>query len=400
MSRLSERLNTPISTAELERRWTAVRTAMQRQKIDVLVMQNNNDHMGGYVKYFTDLPAANGYPATVVFPADDLMTIVMQGPFGSVETVPPGGDGVRRGVKRVLTTPSYASAHYTNSYDPELACRALEPYAGGVIGLIGLYQMSYALADYIKSQFPRAKFVDASDLVDQIKAIKSPEEKELIVRTALMQDGAMKAAFEAIRPGMRDSEVVAAAQLYSQTHGSEQGLYLCASAPLGTPLRFGPKHMQNRKIQKGDYLALLVEDAGPGGFYTELGRTCVIGTAPQQMKDELGFTLEARKFTLDLLKPGASAKEIWDAYNGFMRRNGRPEENRLYCHGQGYDLVERPLVRRDEPMAIAEHMNIVVHPTYIHNETLSWICDNYLIGADGPGERLHRFPQAVIELDC
>ena len=34
----SERLNAPISTKELERRWTAVRKAMEAQKIDVLVM--------------------------------------------------------------------------------------------------------------------------------------------------------------------------------------------------------------------------------------------------------------------------------------------------------------------------------------------------------------------------
>src|SRR6266568_3355445 len=78
----NERLNTPISTAELERRWKAVRAAMERDRIDVLVMQNNNDHMGGYVKYFTDIPAGNGYPVTVVFPRADLMTVVMQGPFG------------------------------------------------------------------------------------------------------------------------------------------------------------------------------------------------------------------------------------------------------------------------------------------------------------------------------
>ena len=51
MHQLSERLQTPISTAELERRWAAVRTAMEREKIDVLLMQNNNDYMGGYVKY-------------------------------------------------------------------------------------------------------------------------------------------------------------------------------------------------------------------------------------------------------------------------------------------------------------------------------------------------------------
>src|SRR6202007_3169240 len=101
MEKLSERLQTPISTAELERRWAAVRAAMERDKIDVLLMQNNNDHMGGYVKYFTDLPATNGYPFTVVFPRDDLMTLVNMGPFGGATSpTADGGDGLSRGVKQ------------------------------------------------------------------------------------------------------------------------------------------------------------------------------------------------------------------------------------------------------------------------------------------------------------
>src|SRR5258708_5399018 len=394
----SDRVNTPIATAELERRWKAVRAAMEREQIDVLVMQNNNDHMGGYVKYFTDIPAGNGYPVTVVFPRDDLMTVVMQGPFGGAEALTAAGDGVRRGVKRVLTTPSYASAVYTNDYDPDLAASALAPFAKGMIGLVCTYQMSLAMGEFLKRRFGEARFVDASELVDRIKAIKSEEEMERIARTARMQDGAMQAAFDAIRPGMRDRDVVAAAQYYSQTHGSEQGLYLCASAPLGTPMKFAPKHMQNRVIKAGDYLALLVEDSGPGGFYTELGRNCVVGKAPQQMKDELAFTLESRRITLDLLKPGTPAKEIWERFNDFIRRNGRPEETRLYCHGQGYDLVERPLIRHDEPMAIEKDMNIVVHPTYIHKGMLSWVCDNYLIGTNGPSDRLHPVPETIIEV--
>jgi Xaa-Pro aminopeptidase len=398
MPELSERLNTPISTAELERRWSLVRAAMVREGIDVLLMQNNNDHMGGYVKYFTDLPAGNGYPVTVVFPRDDLMTLVMQGPFGGVQKLPAEGDGVRRGIKQVLTTPSYASARYTADYDPELAATALAPFAKGTIGIVSPYAMSLATGEHLKRRFSAARFLDASELVDRIKAIKSEEEMERIVETARMQDGAMRAAFAAIKPGMRDRDVVAAAQYYSQTHGSEQGLYLCASAPLGTPMKFGPKHMQNRVIREGDYVALLVEDSGAGGFYTELGRNCVVGKAPQQMHDELAFTLEARRLTLDLLKPGTPARDIWEAFNAFMRKNGRPEETRLYCHGQGYDLVERPLIRHDEPMTIAKDMNIVVHPTYVHQGMLSWVCDNYLIGSNGPGDRLHRFPEAIIEV--
>ncbi|MGB6999984.1 MAG: M24 family metallopeptidase, partial [Pseudolabrys sp.] len=280
----------------------------------------------------------------------------------------------------------------------ELAATALKPFAQSTIGYVGTYQMSYATLDYIKRAFPQARFVDATEMVDRIKVIKSPEEMELVKRAALMQDGAMRAAFAAAKPGMRDTEVAAVAQHYSQCHGSENGIYLCASMPLGTPSKFANRHLQNRVIQKGDQIALLVEDNGPGGMYTELGRSCVVGAkVPQAMKDELAFCKASRKLTLDLLKPGTACKDIWDAFNDFMRKNGRPAEARLYCHGQGYDLVERPLVRHDEPMTIEKDMNIVVHPTYIHGGYLNWLCDNYLIGGNGPGDRLHQFPEDVVE---
>jgi Xaa-Pro aminopeptidase len=399
MNALSERLQTPISTAELERRWAAVRAAMAREKIDVLLMQNNNDYMGGYVKYFTDLPATNGYPLTAVFPRDDLMTAVGMGPFGGDADPTANPDGINRGIKQVLTTPSFASCHYTAAYDAELAARALAPYAGGTIGLVGTAAMSFALVDYLqKGRFSNSRFVDAADMVDRIKAIKSAEERELIRRAAAMQDGAMRAAFDAIEPGMRDRDVAAIAQCYSQRHGSENGIYLCASMPADAPSAFSQRHYQNRVIQEGDVVALLVEDSGPGGMYAELGRTCVVGKASAELKDEFAFAVEARKFNLGLLKPGTPCADIFAAYNDFMRRNGRPKERRLHCHGQGYDLVERPLIRSDEPMTIAQDMNIVVHPTYMRGHVLSWVCDNYLIEANGPSERLHRFPEAITEL--
>jgi len=145
-------------------------------------------------------------------------------------------------------------------------------------------------------------------------------------------------------------------------------------------------------------LSLLVETNGPGGYYCELGRTCVLGDIPAEMEDEFAFVLEARKFTLDLLKMGTACKTIWDEYNAFMERNGRPKEARLYCHGQGYDLVERPLVRADETMSLAENMNLAVHPGYETDAVWAVICDNYLVEADGVSECLHRTEKKIFEV--
>ena len=215
-------------------------------------MQNNNDYMGGYVKYFTDLPATNGYPLTVVFPRDDLMTMVSQGPFGGVSNPAANSDGTRRGVKQWLTTPSFVSCNYTAAYDAELAAKGLEPYAGGTIGLVGTAGMSFALVDHLqKGRFSNTRFVDATDLVDNIKVIKSAEEQELIRRCAAMQDGAMRAAFAAVEPGMRDRDIAAIAQCYSQRHGSENGIYLCASMPADTPVAIQPAPLSEPRHPEG-----------------------------------------------------------------------------------------------------------------------------------------------------
>src|SRR2546423_1233459 len=235
----NERINHPISTAELERRWAAVRAAMAEHRIDALLMQSNNDWMGGYVR------------------------------------------------------------------------RA----------------------------FLRAEFVDASDIVAGIRAVKSREELARIRRTAALQDKAMEETFAAVKPGMRELEVAAVAEHVGHKYGSEQGLFLAGSGPVGTAAVFANRYQQNRVLREGDQFTILIESNGPGGFYTELGRTCVLGRASQEMKDEFAFVLEAQKFTLERLKPGASCRDIWESYNSFMKKNGRPEEKRLYCHGQGYDMV-------------------------------------------------------------
>ena len=391
---MSERVAHPLPQAELERRWAALRGAMDEAGIDVLLAQANNDFHGGTVKYLTDIPATSGVWASVVFPRDEPMTVVTLGPEGG--RIEAGGD-VWRGA-RVLQGPIFAAAPYTSAFETNQVVGALRPWATGTIGLLGPYQLSLALIDAIRGELPQATLVDATELLDTIRVIKSPVEQELIRRTAALQDEAMRTAIAAVEPGRRETEITAVAQHVCNDLGAEQGIYLSASFQPGEPLGIGPRHFQDRVLREGDILCLLVESNGPGGFYTELGRTIVLGGPPPQLLDELAFTLEAQRFCLDLLRPGTPCAEIWTAYNDFMLANGRPEERRLHAHGQGHDLVERPLVRPEEAMTVEEGMSIVVHPTHIVDGVTSWICDNYLVGADGVGPSIHRFPQKITSL--
>ena len=141
-----------------------------------------------------------------------------------------------------------------------------------------------------------------------------------------------------------------------------------------------------------------MENNGAAGYYCELARFFVLGRASQKQKDAVAKAVEAQKETLKRLKPGASCRDIHAAHNAYMRSQDQPEDKRLYCHGQGYDLVERPLVRGDEAMTIEENMLIVCHPNVVLHGLAGGVCDNYLITKNGP-QPLHKTPQHIIEID-
>lgn len=397
MSQISERFVTPVSDAELARRWRAVRALMEAERLDALVIENNNNSTGGYVQWFTGVPTANGMPLAAVFPLTEDMTVVSHGGLDGRRDLAGGSDGVFRGVKTVLSTAYFPAVNYTSTYESALLVQALAPYKSGRIGLVSPYQMLYATVNRLKTELPDAVFSDASELVDTVKVVKSAEEIEMVRRAAAIQDAAFEAALAAAEPGKTDREIAAVAQSRSVELGSDQGFVLCGSAPVGSPAHFGPFHLQGRIIREGDVLSILVENSGPGGMWSELGRTIVLGKAPQQMVEDVEFALQAQTFTLEQMVPGAAARDVWEAYLQYMRENGRPEERRIHCHGQGYDLVERPLIRYDETLPIMASLNIACHPNFDGKLAFCSICDGFLLTADRT-ERLHKTEQRIFEL--
>ena len=393
----STRIVNAVSLPELQRRWRAVRSAMQNLEIDALVVQNSSDWIGGYVRWFCNQPATNGYPCSIIFHATEGMVLVEQGPFGGGRTCS-SAEHEASGVAMRMTTPSYASVCYSGAYDAEIVVAQLARLGAKRIGMVAPAAMYHSFGQHLRDSLPRDTIVDATDMVDRIKAIKSEEERGLIRQVAAMQDEVMARMHDFIRPGLCDFEIAAYAQYQGQLLGSEQGIFLCSSAPTGQAASFRPRSMQGRKLEKGDAYSLLIENNGAGGYYAELSRIFVLGRAPQELRDAHAAVLAAQRYALTLLKPGAACADIFAQHNAWLRQQGMREEQRISIHGMGYDMVERPLIRSDEPMAIEEHMAIVVHPGILNQQMFVHNTELYLIEADGPGTCLHSTPREIVEL--
>ena len=390
-----ERLVKSVSTPELERRWKATREMMREHGLDYLVIQNHEEFLGGTMRWLTDFAARHQYPMTVIFPVDDEMTMIACGlDAPAAQVYPP--PSAARGVKEVLGAGYFATIQYTNTYDAELAVGVLNRKRNPKIGWVEKVFIPVTFHDHIVKNLPGASFVEATEWLDRLKAIKSTEELELIQDCAVLQDGCMQHLSKTIKPGMHDYEVYAEAHYFCSLHGSSRGIVQVGSGPLGAKVPFDFFRMQNRVIREGDQVSVLIEVNGPGGYYSEAMRTYMVGAEPSPVLQEAwAAALECEKMIAAGLVPGADPKELWQAYVDFMVARDYAAPVRSFAHGQGLSLFERPNIRPDETWKIEEGMNIAVHPVATRDDVLCIVCDGYIVEKGG-GRLLHKMPMDII----
>ena len=391
------RLSTSVTDAELQRRWDAVRAGMRARGIDYLVMQNSEEYMGGMLRWFTDYTARHQFPMTVLFAVDEDMTVINCG------AAPPAGQAFppawfARGIKDRLGDVYFATLPYTAHYDARLAVDVLKSKPNAVIGWVEPTFIPMTFADYLRENLPGATFVDATEWVDAIKAPKSAEEIDLIKGTAALQDACLDYLKGVIRPGLHDYEVYAEAHYFLKKNRSERGIVQVNSGPLGTMVPFDIPRFQNRVIQTGDQVSVLIEVNGPGGYYCEVMRIYTVGAEPTpELQAAFDTAVKTQQLMTSLMRPGTKASDIFAAASAFLVERGCVPPVRSIGHGQGTPLVERPNFRPDETWALAEGMNIAVHPQAVMPPTWSVVCDNFLVKKDGV-EKLHQFPHEIVRV--
>jgi len=247
----------------------------------------------------------------------------------------------------------------------------------------------------VVENLPGAVFVDATDWVDRLKIVKSPEEIECIKGCAALEDACIEHLTKTITPGMHDYDVYAEAHYYCSKHGSARGIIQVGSGPMGTIVPFDVYGMQNRVIRPGDQVSVLVEVNGPCGYYTEITKIFAVQGEPSpSLEKAFADALECQHLIAKAMVPGAEPGELWLKQVEFLTERGYGRPGRSFSHGQGLSLVERPNIRPEEAWKLERGMNIAVHPGAVREGVWTNVCDGYIVGDQG-AERLHKTPQTI-----
>jgi Xaa-Pro aminopeptidase len=373
-----------LSQHELERRWTAVRKGMDVQGIDYLVVQSQQRHVGGYFRWFTDIPGTN-FNITGIFPLNDDMTIISHGPTAPDLPIHPPAWSLRN-VKERINTPAFPNVWWEDAWDPKKAAAVIMRKKPKTVGLVGMGNMSAAFCDNLRSNLPGVNVVNATEIVDKVRMVKSEEELQLHREAAYLHEMSYEHAKKAIRPGRVVAEVINEIRCAQIVAGSEEQqigiIFDQPGASKESMLSWGNTYVR-KTFKEGDTVNLLMESSMAGGYWYDLRRFLYIGKVPSELQEAMKIAIEARRIMEVNCKPGLKPSIALNASNKYLKSKGCPPEYRIGGHGQGLDLVERPIFHQDEPAKLEVGMVISVHPTALTKHALASLSDTYVVTESG-----------------
>lgn len=216
----------------------------------------------------------------------------------------------------------------------------------------------FALAEGLSDN----RVVDAGELVNWVRLIKSPREIEQLRIAGAIAEHAMRTACERIEAGRRQCDLVGDI-LTAQTTGVDgHGGDFPAIVPmLPTGDGSGTPHCTwtDRTFVDGE--ATTIELAGVyGRYHAPLARTVMLGEPPQRLAEIAKITAEAMQATLAAIRPGATGASVHRAFDQVIRPHGLRKDSRLgYSIGIGFppDWGEHTVsLRREDTTELAAGM--------------------------------------------
>ena len=227
--------------------------------------------------------------------------------------------------------------------------------AGEPLGVdIAELPMIFALQKY------GLKVVDGQQAMLDARQIKSKDEITLLSMAAAMVDGVYQTIFEALKPGIRENELVAIAnkQLYDMGSDDVEAIN-AVSGERGYP---HPHVFSDRLIRPGDQAFFDIIQSF-NGYRTCYYRTFNVGRATQSQRDAYKQAREWIDASIELVKPGVSTDQIarvWPKAQDFGFDSEMEAFALQFGHGLGVALHERPIISRlnslKDPVEIKEGM--------------------------------------------
>lgn len=241
------------------------------------------------------------------------------------------------------------------------------------------------------------RVVDAQQAMLDARQIKSPDEIMLLSQAAAMVDGVYQDIVEALKPGVRENEIVALANKRLYEMGSDQ--VEAVNAVSGERCNPHPHNFTDRLVRPGDQAFFDIIHSF-NGYRTCYYRTFGVGSATAVQRDAYTRAREWMDASIAMVRPGVTTDQVaavWPRATEFGFENEMAAFGLQFGHGLGLGLHERPIISRlnsmKEPVELQAGMVFALE-TYCpatDGVSAARIEEEVVVTDDGP-QILTRFP--------
>lgn len=276
----------------------------------------------------------------------------------------------------------------------------LESHLGGKAGRIGmeLDVIPASLYFYYQKLLNPVQIIDVSNLIRQVRGIKSPYEIEVLEDAARLNHAMFSHVKEFLHEGMTEVELACQLEaVYRQ--GGHSGFIrtrsfnmavvygnLMSGWNLAVPTfldgatggsGLNPSFPQGsgfKKIERNE--PVMVDYVGAfDGYMVDQTRIFCIGQLSPQMVYAYNVAIEIQEMVKEMAKPGVSCADVYLAALQIADKNGLKEHFMGYpdpvtfiAHGIGIELDELPVIARGYDVPIQEGMVFALEPKFVFPE--------------------------------
>ena len=318
-----------FSHQERERRWGRVRALMRQQQFDAIIGLPNQSHWDQFqadIRYLTHI-GGHQTEVAAVFPESGEVTAFVRG----------GNEVEWWSIAQDWVTDIRATRR---SWGEPMAERINELRLGeariGVSGLSGLLRapegtVVSGIIEKLRRTFPEAQFENATELLQDARSVKGPEEIAWIERAAEILDKVVETILAKARPGVMENEMVATIWHTIIANGGDYPSMTHWGAGVDVP--WASRIAPHRPLQAGDMINTELE-AKYGGYIAQTVQAACLGRIPRELQKAFDASVKVFDELVKFMKPGVTFREVVIYYRKLVQESGHIPKGML-LHGRG-----------------------------------------------------------------
>ncbi|WP_084396868.1 M24 family metallopeptidase [Henriciella aquimarina] len=263
------------------------------------------------------------------------------------------------------------------------------------------FGLSAKRANMVETAFAgKAELVEATDLVADLRLIKTPGEIKYVRKAAEIADACLNVAMDIVKPGLTEGELMGAMHNKMFEMGGD---YAASRWILGTGehamlVRHFTGH--HNVIQETDQVQLEF-GAAYLHYHGCLFHTLYVGSVTERQKDLRKLSIEAFEAAKEACKPGNPVSAMFDAYRGVAEKAG---ERDCALNGCGYSIgiaypptwMEGAFIFRGNDRIIEPGMVFFPHMVFLDTDAMATGCAGATLLVNETGsESLSKIPHTL-----